>query len=92
MIAAVQLERRVTGACVFCIFISKLGHQQEPSLVILLEVDKALEIRLHGAVLPLGLPVCLRMKGGRKPSLDVEEVTEQWPEFQGKQGASISDD
>ena len=77
MIVAVQLERRVTGAYVFCIVISKLGHWQELSLVILLEVDKVLEIHFHSAVLPLGLPICLQIKGGRNPSLVAEEVAEQ---------------
>ena len=74
MIAAVQLKRRVTGARVLRIVISKLGYRQEPSPVILLKVDKGSEIRLHGAVLPLGLLVCLQMEGGRELLLDAEEV------------------
>ena len=77
MIAEVQLEKHVTGACVLRIVISELSHWQKPILVILLEVDKGLEVRLHGAVLPLGLPVCLRMEGDREPSLDVEKVAKQ---------------
>ena len=77
MIAAVQLKRRVTNACVFCIVINKLCHWQEPSPVILLEVDKSLEVCLHGAVLPLGLPVCLRMEGGRELSLDAKKVAKR---------------
>ena len=75
MIATVQLERHLTGVRVLCIVISEFGHRQEPSPVILLEVDKSSEVRLHGAVLPLGLPICLWIEGGREPSLDAKEVT-----------------
>ena len=89
MIAAVQLKRRVTGACVLRIVISKLGYWQEPSSVILLKVDERSEIRHHGAVLPVGLPLYLQMKGNREPLLDVEEVAKQWPELQGKQRTPI---
>ena len=77
MIAAVQLERCVTGARVFHIIISKLGHRQEPSIVILLEVDKDSKVRLYSAVLPLSLPVCLQIEGGKKLLLDAEKVTER---------------
>ena len=77
MIAAVQLERHVTGSAVLCIVISKLGYWQKPSLVILFEVDKSSEERLHGGVLPLGLPVYLRMEGSKKPLLDAKEVAER---------------
>ena len=74
MIAAVQLKRRVTSTCVLRIVISKLGYWQEPSPVILLKVDKDLEVHFHCAVLLLGLPICLRMDGGKEPSLDAEKV------------------
>ena len=77
MIAAIQFERHVTNACILRIVISELGHRQEPSPVILLEVDKGSEVHLHSAVPPLDLPVCLRMEGGREPSLDVEEVAKR---------------
>ena len=79
----------MTSTGVLSIIISKLGHWREPSPVVLLEVDKGLEIRLYGAVLLLGLPVCLRMEGGRKPFLDAKKVAERWPEFRGEKGASI---
>ena len=67
----------MTGVCILYIVISKLGHWQEFSLVTLLEVDKDLEICLYGAVLLLGLPVCLQMEGDKKPLLNAKEVTEQ---------------
>ena len=58
----------------------------------MLKVDKDLEVRLYGAILPLGLPVCLKIKAGKKPLLDDGEVTEQWPEFRGKKGDFIGHD
>ena len=77
MIVIVQLKKHVTDARVLCIIISKLGYWQEPSPVILLEVDKDSEVRLHGAILPFGLPIYLRMEGGRELLLDVEEVAKR---------------
>ena len=62
MIATVQFKRHVTGACVLCIVISKLGHRQEPSLVILFKVDKGLEVALYGTILAHCLTVSLQVK------------------------------
>ena len=67
----------MSGACVFCIIMNKLGYWQDPCPVILLEVDKDLKIPLHGIVLPLDLSVYLRIEGGRKLLLDTKEVVER---------------
>ena len=64
MVAVVQLKKSVAGACILGIVISKLGHGQELGPIILFEIDKNLKVGLHGAVLPLCLAVCLRVKGG----------------------------
>ena len=77
MIAVVQFKRCVIETCIFCIVISKLAYWHGPSPVIFVEVGKSLEIRLHGAVLPLGLPVCLQIEGNKKPLLDAEKVAER---------------
>ncbi len=44
--------------------------------MILLEIDKGSEIGLHGAVLPFGLAISLRVEGCGKPSFDPKEVAE----------------
>ena len=64
MVPKILLEKRVTRACNLEIIISKLGHWQESSLVILLEVDKRSEVGFYDAILPVGLPVSLRIKCG----------------------------
>ena len=69
MIAAVKFKQRVIGAGIFGIVINKLGHWQKPSLVVPLKVDKGLEVHFYGAILPLGLPICLQIKGGKNRDL-----------------------
>ena len=64
VVAAVQLERYVTGAGVFCILIGKFSHWKEPYSVVLFKVDEGSEVGFHGAVLSLGLTVCLRVEHG----------------------------
>ena len=64
MIAAVQLERRVVGARIFCIVISKFSYWQEPGPIILLEIDKGSKVGLYCAILSLGLAVSPRIKSG----------------------------
>ena len=64
MIAAIKFEQYVIGASVFGVIVRKLSHQYKPGPVILLEVDKNLEISLYTTVLPLCLAVSLRLKRG----------------------------
>ena len=45
--------------------------------MILLEVYEGSEVRFHSAVLLLSLTVSLRVKSGKKPSFNAEEVAEQ---------------
>ena len=63
MVAAVQLKKNVAGVYIFGIVISKLGHRQEPGPIVLFEINKGLEVGIHGAVLPLCLAVRLQVKG-----------------------------
>ena len=67
----------MASAYILSIVISKVGHRQESSLVILLEVDKRLEIRFYRTILTFCLAVCLQVKGGGESPLDAEEVAEQ---------------
>ena len=81
MVAAVQLKRSVTGAGIFRIVIGEFSHRKESCPVVLLEVDKGSEVSFYGAVLPLGLTICLRVEGGGKLAFDAKEVAKQRPEL-----------
>ena len=82
MIAIIQLERNIAGARVFGLIISKLSYWWKPGPIILLEIDKSSNVCFPGTVLLFGLAVSLRMEGGKKLTLDIKKVAEQWPEFQ----------
>ena len=74
----------MTGFCVFGIIINKLGHWEEPGPIVLLEIDKRLEVDFYNTVLSFALAVSLRMEGDEKPTLDIKEVSERLPEFWGE--------
>ena len=56
----------MTGASVLGIVVGKLRHGKKPCQIILLEVDKNLEVGFHYTILPLGLPVCLGIESGKE--------------------------
>ena len=66
VVTAVQLKRCIADAGIFRIIIGKFSHWNESCPVILLKVDKGLEVGFHRAVLPLGLVVSLKVEGGKK--------------------------
>lgn len=74
MISAIELKRCVIGTGIFGIIIGKLSHWYEPCPVILLEVDKGLEISFYCTILLLGLVVYLQVKSGGESSLNILEV------------------
>ena len=67
--------------CIFGIIVKKLGYWYKLGPIVLLEIDKNLEVRWHYAVLLLSLTVSLRVKYGRKPTFDAKKEEEQWPDF-----------
>ena len=81
MVATVRLKRSVTGAGIFRIVICKFSYWKESCPVVLLEVDKGLEVSFYGAVLPLGLTVCLRVERGGELAFDAKEVAKRRPEL-----------
>ena len=91
MVAAIQLEWCVTGACIFGVIVRKLGHRQESYPVILFEVDKSSKVFLYRAVLSFCLPVCLSVKRGGESSLDTKEVAERGPELGRKNRSAVTD-
>ena len=70
MVFVIELKRCVTNAGIFGIVIGKLCHKEEPCPIILLKVNKGLEIGFHCTILPFGLPVCLRVKSGGESLFD----------------------
>ena len=89
VVAAVQLERCMTGVCILGIVVRKLGHWQKSYLVILFKVDKGSKICLYCTVLAFGLTVYLRVERGRKFLFNSEEVTKRRPKLQNEKWISI---
>lgn len=73
IIVAVQLKGCVVGASIFCIIIDQFNYWKEFCPIVLLKVDKDLEIDFHYTVLPFSLAVNLRVKGSKKSLLNVQE-------------------
>ena len=74
MIFAIELEKYVAGAGILGVIVGKLCHGKKPCSIILLEVDKDLEIGFHCAILPFGLTVCLWVEGSRESLLYDEKI------------------
>ncbi len=70
MIAIVKFKRLIVNVCIFCIIVSKFSYWKEFSLIILLIVDKNLEVGLHYIVLSLILVINLRVKDDKESLLD----------------------
>ena len=64
----------MAGASIFGIIIGKLRHGKKLYLVILLKVDKNLDIGFYHAMLSFGMTVRLLVKGGKEFLLNVEEI------------------
>ena len=74
MISAVKLKGRMADTSIFSIIINKLCHRKKLCPIILLKVDKDLEVSFHCAILPFSLTICLWMEGNREFLLDIEEI------------------
>ena len=55
----VELKRRIANTSILGIIIGKFCHEKKPCRIILLEVDKNLEIGFYCAILLFGLTVRL---------------------------------
>ena len=69
------------GTCILGIVVCELGHGQESCLVVLLLIDKGLEICLHRTILSLYLAIYLRIKGYRQSTFYAEVVAKRKPEL-----------
>ena len=63
MISAIELEKSQAGTHILCIIVCKFRYLQEIRLVVLLPIDKALEVYFHNIFLSLCLAINLWMKG-----------------------------
>ena len=74
MIFAIELKKCMAGAGILGIVVSKLRYGKKPCPIILFKVDKGSEVGFHRTILSLSLAVRLRVEGGGKSPLDVEEI------------------
>ena len=74
MILAIELKKYVTGAGILGIVVSELRHGKKPCSIILLKVDKGLEVGFYCILLPLCLAIHLRMEDGGESPLDAKEI------------------
>ena len=77
MVAAVQLKMYVADVGIFRIIIDEFSYWKKPYSVVLLKVNKGMEISFHCAVLSFGLAVSLGFKGCKKSLFGSEKVTKQ---------------
>ena len=70
MISTIELEKRVTGAGIFGVSVSKLRHKKKSYSIILFKIDEGQKVGFYCAILPLNLAVCLRVEDGREFLLD----------------------
>ena len=59
----------------FGVVVGKLYYKKKLCLIILLKVDKGLEVNFYHAILPFNLTVHLWIEDGRESPLDVKEIT-----------------
>ena len=69
-----KFEKRVVGASILGIIISKFNYRKKPCLVILFEIDKNSKVGFHYTILPFGLTVHLWIEGGRESLLDAKKI------------------
>ena len=65
----------MAGAGILSIIVNKLRYKKKSCLIILLKVDKNLEVSFYYTILPFSLVVCLQVEGGGESPLDAEEIT-----------------
>lgn len=62
VIDADKFEKNSTNICVFCIILGKFGYWQEFNLVVLLEINKNLEINFYDIFLLINLAISIKIK------------------------------
>ena len=64
----------MADAGIFCIVVGKLCYKKKSCPIILLEVDKSLEVSFYYIILPLSLTIRLRVEGNKEYPLDAKEI------------------
>ena len=59
---------------IFGIIIGKLYYEKKLYSIILLKVNKNLEVDFYYTILPFGLVIHLRVEGDKESSLDVKKI------------------
>lgn len=75
MIATIELKRRIVSTRILSIVIHEFQYRQESCPIILLSIDKNMQMNFHHAVLSLGWAICLRIKSDEKLLLNAKKVT-----------------
>ena len=74
MESAVKLKKCMVSISILGVIIGKLRHEKKLCLIILLDVNKGLEVDFHHAILPFILSLCLWVKDDREFMLDTKEI------------------
>ena len=75
MIFAIKLEKYMAGAGILGVIINKLCHKKKLCPIILLKVNKSLEVSFYCIILSFDLIVHLWVEGGGESLLDAKEIT-----------------
>lgn len=75
IIIVIEFKNCETDNYTLYIIVYKYGHKKEFYLVIMLIVDKNLEINLYYTILSLSLAIFLWVKDNRKFLLNTKEIT-----------------
>ena len=74
VVPAVELERCVSLAGVFCVIISEFCYRSEPRQVVLFVINESSKLNFYCSVLALSLVIGLRVETGIEPSFDAQKV------------------
>ena len=64
----------MANASIFGIIVGKFHHEKKPYPIILLKVDKSLEISFYYAILPFGPTIYLWVEGSGKFPFDFQKI------------------
>ena len=74
MISAIELKKCVANASNFGIIVGKICYEKKSCLLILLKIDKSLEVGFYYTILFFDLTICLWVEDGGESPLDAEEI------------------
>ena len=81
MISAIELKKYVAGTGIHGIVVCKLCYEKKLYLIILLKLNKDLEVSFYHVTLPFCLTVRLWVEGDKKSPLNVEKIAQIEQEF-----------